>query len=101
MRLYIYIYAQSLSHVQLFATPGTIARQAPLSIEFSKQACYNGLPFPPQICIYICVYINIYIYSCVSQIPLINGTLSFMFHLCVIYVKRLFSSANMCLMKLK
>ena len=100
-RLCIYIYAQSLSHVQIFATPWTTACQAPLSIEFSKQAYKNGLPFPPQICVYIYVYINIYIYLCISQVPLINGMLSFMFHLFVIYVKRLLSSANMCLMKLK
>ena len=29
-----------------FATPWTIARQAPLSVEFSKQECWSGLPFP-------------------------------------------------------
>ena len=39
--------AQSLSCVQLFATPWTIASQAPLSMEFSKQECCSGLPFPP------------------------------------------------------
>ena len=34
------------SHVQLFATPWTIARQAPLSMEFSRQEYWSGLPFP-------------------------------------------------------
>ena len=34
-----------LSHVQLFATPWTIASQAPLSMEFSRQEHWNGLPF--------------------------------------------------------
>ena len=29
--------AQSLSHVQLFVTPWTVACQAPLSMEFSRQ----------------------------------------------------------------
>ena len=29
-------------------TPWTIARQAPLSMEFSKQEYWSGLPFPPQ-----------------------------------------------------
>ena len=29
-----------------FATPWTVARQAPLSVEFSKQECWSGLPFP-------------------------------------------------------
>ena len=35
------------SHVQLFATPWTIAHQAPLSMVFSKQEYWSGLPFPP------------------------------------------------------
>ena len=34
-----------LSHAQLFATPWTVAHQAPLSIEFSRQAYWSGLPF--------------------------------------------------------
>ena len=29
------------------ATSWTIARQAPLSMGFSKQECWRGLPFPP------------------------------------------------------
>ena len=33
------------SHVQLFVTQ-TVACQAPLSIEFSRQECWSGLPFP-------------------------------------------------------
>ena len=37
---------QSLSCVQLFATPWTVAPQAPLSVEFSRQESWNGLPFP-------------------------------------------------------
>ena len=40
------IYAQSLSHVRLFATPW-IASQSPLSMEFSRQEFWSGLPFPP------------------------------------------------------
>ena len=35
-----------LSRVQLFATPGTIAHQAPLSVEFSRREYWSGLPFP-------------------------------------------------------
>ena len=38
---------QFLSHVWLFVTPWTIARQAPLSMGFSKQEYWSGLPFPP------------------------------------------------------
>ena len=36
-----------LSHVQLFSTPWTVARQAPLSLGFSRQAYWSGLPRPP------------------------------------------------------
>ena len=35
-----------LSCVQLFAIPRTVARQAPLSMEFFRQEYWNGLPFP-------------------------------------------------------
>ena len=38
---------KSLSHVWLFATPWTAARQAPLSMEFSRQDYWSGVPFPP------------------------------------------------------
>ena len=34
------------SHVQLSATPWTVARQAPLSMKFSRQEYWSGLPFP-------------------------------------------------------
>ena len=34
------------SRVRLFATPWTVARQAPLSMGFSRQEYWNGLPFP-------------------------------------------------------
>ena len=37
---------KSLSHVQLFVTPWTVAYQAPLSIGFSRQDYWSGLPFP-------------------------------------------------------
>ena len=39
--------AQLLSHVLLFATPWTVAHQAPLSVGFSHQEYWSGLPFPP------------------------------------------------------
>ena len=35
----------SLSHVQFFATPWTVACLAPLSIEFSREEYWSGLPF--------------------------------------------------------
>ena len=34
------------SPAQLFATLWTVARQAPLSVGFSKQEYWSGLPFP-------------------------------------------------------
>ena len=37
---------KSLSHVQLFATPWTVAYQAPRSMGFSRQEYWSGLPFP-------------------------------------------------------
>ena len=39
------LHAQSLSPVQLFVTPWAVAHQAPLSMEFSKQKYWSGLPF--------------------------------------------------------
>ena len=38
--------AQSHSHVQLFVTPWTVAHQAPLPMEFSRQEYWTRLPFP-------------------------------------------------------
>ena len=37
---------KSLSRVQLFATPWTVACQAPPSLGFSRQEYWSGLPFP-------------------------------------------------------
>ena len=36
-----------LNHVQVFVTPWTVAHQAPLSMGFSRQEYWSGLPFPP------------------------------------------------------
>ena len=41
------VYAQSLSLVWLFVTLWAGACQAPLSMEFYRQAYWCGLPFPP------------------------------------------------------
>ena len=43
---HVCVCAQLLKHVQLFETPWTIACQAPLSMEFSRQEYWSGLPFP-------------------------------------------------------
>ena len=37
---------KSLFRVRLFATPWTVAYQAPPSMEFSRQEYWSGLPFP-------------------------------------------------------
>ena len=37
---------KSLSRVRLFATLWTVALQAPLSMGFSRQEYWSGLPFP-------------------------------------------------------
>ena len=40
---------QSLSRVRLFATPWTVAHQAPPSMGFSRQEYWSGVPLPsPQ-----------------------------------------------------
>ena len=59
MYIYIYIYRERerererdavlmcvLNHVQLSAMPWTLAHQAPLSMGFSRQEYWSGLPFP-------------------------------------------------------
>ena len=40
------VYAESLSRVQFCVTPWTIAHQAPLTMELSRQEYWRGLPFP-------------------------------------------------------
>ena len=41
-----YLVVQLLSRVRLFATPWTVAYQAPPSTGFSRQEYWSGLPFP-------------------------------------------------------
>ena len=36
----------SLSHIRLFAIPWTVVYQASLSMGFSRQVYWSGLPFP-------------------------------------------------------
>ena len=36
------------SHVGLFVTSGTVAHQAPWSVDFSRQAYWTGMPCPPS-----------------------------------------------------
>ena len=41
-----YVCAQLLSRVWLFVTPWNVALQAPLSMRFSQQEYWSGVPFP-------------------------------------------------------
>ena len=45
-RASVCIPVQSLNCVGLFTTPRTVARRAPLSMGFSRQEYWSGLPFP-------------------------------------------------------
>ena len=44
--LILVMQVKSLSRVQLFETPWTVAYQAPPSMGFSRQGYWSGLPFP-------------------------------------------------------
>ena len=46
VRACVSVCVRVLSHVWLFMTPRTIARQSPLSMEFPRQEYWSGLPFP-------------------------------------------------------
>ena len=47
MTILVVVVVQLLSWVCLFATPWTVAHQAPLSMGFPRQEYWSGLPFPP------------------------------------------------------
>ena len=72
---YMNVKVKSLSRVRLFATPRTVARQAPLSMGFSRQVSWSGWPLPsPYIrrqkllsgslsspCLYVCVFLKYFL----------------------------------------
>ena len=41
------VHAQLFSHVWLLVIPWTVVHQAFLSVGFSRQEYWNGLPYPP------------------------------------------------------
>ena len=54
---HLLIYCVSHSFVSdSFAAPRTVARQAPLPLEFSRQEYWSGLPFPTIRCVQIICY---------------------------------------------
>ena len=44
--MHVKVKVKTLSRVPLFVTPWTVAYQAPLSMGFSRQEYWSGLPFP-------------------------------------------------------
>ena len=46
---------KSLSHVQLLATPWTVAYQAPPSMGFSRQEYWSGVPLPTPLFMLACI----------------------------------------------
>ena len=55
---------KSFNRVRLLATPQTAAYQAPLSVGFSRQEYWSGVPLPSLVC--VCVYIYKKLYSYIS-----------------------------------
>ena len=45
-RAYTEVKVKLLNRVQLFATPWAVAYQAPVSMGFSRQEYWSGVPFP-------------------------------------------------------
>ena len=43
------VHAQSLDHAQLFVAPWTVTHQTLLSMDFSRQEYWSGLPFPTPV----------------------------------------------------
>ena len=43
----MYLCACMFSHIRLFVIPWNVSRQVPLSMGFSRQEYWSGLPFPP------------------------------------------------------
>ena len=41
------MHVHMFSRVQIFVSPGTVARQASLSMGFFREEYWSGLPFPP------------------------------------------------------
>ena len=47
VRVCVSVGVSRFSHIRLFATPWTVAHQAPLSMGFSRQEYWSGVPCPP------------------------------------------------------
>ena len=58
---------KSLSPIQLLATPWTAAYQAPLSMGFSRQEYWSGVPLPSPIYVHTCIHTYTHTYICIYQ----------------------------------
>ena len=45
--VYLLMFVCMLIHIDFFVTPCTVAHQASLSMKFSRQEYWRGVPFPP------------------------------------------------------
>ena len=52
---------KSLSRVQLFETPWTVAYEAPPSMGLSRQEYWQEMPLPSPLSITVCIYLKLYI----------------------------------------
>ena len=70
----MHIGAQSLSHVQLFEIPWTVAFQAPVFMGFSRQEYWSGLPFLLQVIFLTRYRIHMSCISCIGRWILYHHT---------------------------
>ena len=59
-----YAVLRVLNLVQFFATPWTVARQALLSMGFSRPECWSGLPFHSAVVFGNCRSIKLFSFLC-------------------------------------
>ena len=79
---------KSLSHIRLFVTPGMAAYKAPLSIGFSRQEYWSGLPFPsPHSRFLLAIYLDRVV--CIFQPQSLSLPLPF--HLSLLVILSLFA----------
>ena len=64
---------ESLGRVRLFVTPRTVALQAPLSMGFSRQKYWSGLPFPSPLYCQRRAEILLYVRICFMSIVKSQG----------------------------
>ena len=65
-----------LSRVRLLATPWTAANQAPLSMGFSRQECWSGVPLPSPMRAALYLFLYIFTHPEQSMLPHIQRALT-------------------------